>query len=232
MSAEYLRSYLRAIDETPLEMQLGVTQLTNQDFEAIELVKQISAVIEQSKQAATEEERVVHNATVKELFRKMLYRVQMQGEISTELGLRINATQRELGSERGHWESGAFVKREAEANYKLVNPDPPPVVSPKMEREQQRETYAKHPILEEASGSAKKKKKKKTVMRVRQQEYCRWDCTMAEGEMVGCDGGGEDGCPHGEWFHLGCVNLRQPPPPDKKWYCPDCRPNNGGGKKR
>jgi hypothetical protein len=182
-------------------------------------VKQISAVIEQSKQAATEEERVVHNATVKELFRKMLYRVQMQGEISTELGLRINATQRELGSERGHWESGrllfpltlsrvvtpsscpsdlflfrfsrlhatppsgwcewkdrdmspqsvridtictsprptgAFVKREAEANYKLVNPDPPPVVSPKMEREQQRETYAKHPILEEASGSAKK----------------------------------------------------------------------------
>jgi hypothetical protein len=35
MSAEYLRSYLRAIDETPLEMQLGVTQLTNQDFEAI-----------------------------------------------------------------------------------------------------------------------------------------------------------------------------------------------------
>jgi hypothetical protein len=35
MSAEYLRSYLRAIDETPLEMQLGVTQLTYQDFEAI-----------------------------------------------------------------------------------------------------------------------------------------------------------------------------------------------------
>eukprot|EP00035_Acanthoeca_spectabilis_P039324 m.61176 g.61176 ORF g.61176 m.61176 type:complete len:149 (+) comp9545_c0_seq2:533-979(+) len=106
MSAEYLRSYLRAIDETPLEMQLGVTQLTNQDFEAIELVRQIRIEIEAAKSAKTEEDRLEHNSALQELFKKVLYRVQMQGEISTELGLRINATQRELGAERGHWESG------------------------------------------------------------------------------------------------------------------------------
>mmetsp|Transcript_146526 Transcript_146526/g.207789 ORF Transcript_146526/g.207789 Transcript_146526/m.207789 type:complete len:221 (-) Transcript_146526:45-707(-) len=213
MSAEYLRSYLRAIDETPLEMQLGVTQLTNQDFEAIELVKQISDKIEETKRATTEEERFKHNLKLKDLFKKMLYRVQMQGEISTELGLRINATQRELGAERGHWESGAYIKREAEANYKLLNPDPPAVVT-------RPESYAKH-AAEDYMGPAKKKKTKTTKKKVRQQEYCRWDCTLAEGEMVGCDT--EEGCPHGEWFHLVCVGLRQSPPADKKWYCPECR---------
>mmetsp|Transcript_5086 Transcript_5086/g.13222 ORF Transcript_5086/g.13222 Transcript_5086/m.13222 type:complete len:227 (-) Transcript_5086:2477-3157(-) len=226
MSAAYLRSYLRAIDETPLVMQLGVTQLTNQDFEAIELVKQIKEVIGRAKAAANEEERAEHNVAVKELFKKMLYRVQMQGEISTELGLRINITQRELGAERGHWESGAYVKREAEENYKLMHP----VTSTKVERES-----VKRPADNNAAAAApkkvksKKSKSSKSKTKVRQQEYCRWDCTLAEGEMVGCDT--EEGCPHGEWFHLVCVGLRQPPPTDKKWYCPECRPASGSKKR-
>eukprot|EP00038_Savillea_parva_P028319 m.64320 g.64320 ORF g.64320 m.64320 type:complete len:229 (-) comp8218_c1_seq1:173-859(-) len=225
MSAEYLRSYLRAIDETPLEMQLGVTQLTNQDFEAIEHVKQISATIDAAKAATNKEERDEHNQQLKEHFKKMLYRVQMQGEISTELGLRINATQRELGQERGHWESGAYVKREAEANYKLLHPDPPP--APAKIEQPERTSSNKRPAEEPAppsSSSKKKKSKRDKKAKVRQQQYCRWDCTMADGEMVGCD---EEGCPHGEWFHLGCVGLTEPPPPDKKWYCPECRPSSG-----
>eukprot|EP00035_Acanthoeca_spectabilis_P039323 m.61171 g.61171 ORF g.61171 m.61171 type:complete len:226 (+) comp9545_c0_seq1:533-1210(+) len=225
MSAEYLRSYLRAIDETPLEMQLGVTQLTNQDFEAIELVRQIRIEIEAAKSAKTEEDRLEHNSALQELFKKVLYRVQMQGEISTELGLRINATQRELGAERGHWESGAYVRREAEANYKLLNPDPPTVVA------RVSDSDLKHGASE-SLGSAKKKRAKTSSVsqkkKVRQQEYCRWDCTLAEGEMVGCD---EEGCPHGEWFHLVCVGLRQPPPTDHKWFCPECRAANMGKKR-
>ena len=74
-----------------------------------EHVKQISATIDAAKAATNKEERDEHNQQLKEHFKKMLYRVQMQGEISTELGLRINATQRELGQERGHWESGTRV---------------------------------------------------------------------------------------------------------------------------
>lgn len=36
------------------------------------------------------------------------------------------------------------------------------------------------------------------------------------GEMVACDG---PNCKY-EWFHYGCVNLKEPP--KGTWYCPDC----------
>lgn len=37
------------------------------------------------------------------------------------------------------------------------------------------------------------------------------------GEMVACDG---PNCKY-EWFHYGCVNLKEPP--KGTWYCPDCQ---------
>lgn len=40
--------------------------------------------------------------------------------------------------------------------------------------------------------------------------------------MVGCDN--DDGCDFGGgWFHLPCVGLKEVPPEDCKWYCPECR---------
>jgi hypothetical protein len=44
--------------------------------------------------------------------------------------------------------------------------------------------------------------------------------------MVGCD---KEGCPHGEWFHLGCVGLRAPPPKESAWLCPRCLCDNEVG---
>jgi hypothetical protein len=32
--------------------------------------------------------------------------------------------------------------------------------------------------------------------------------------MVGCD---NDNCKNGEWFHLGCVSLKDAPADDEKW---------------
>ena len=38
------------------------------------------------------------------------------------------------------------------------------------------------------------------------------------GEMVGCD---NKDCEHGEWFHLECLKMKNPPRASR-WYCPDC----------
>lgn len=38
------------------------------------------------------------------------------------------------------------------------------------------------------------------------------------GNMVGCD---NPECKI-EWFHYGCVGLKEPPDPKSSWYCPDC----------
>ncbi|KAF5094869.1 hypothetical protein D0Z00_003369 [Geotrichum galactomycetum] len=38
------------------------------------------------------------------------------------------------------------------------------------------------------------------------------------GNMVGCD---NPDCKI-EWFHYGCVGLKEPPDPKSSWYCPDC----------
>jgi len=40
--------------------------------------------------------------------------------------------------------------------------------------------------------------------------------------MIACDN--EGGCPY-EWFHLACVNLKQPTP--EKWYCSACTKEMG-----
>lgn len=40
---------------------------------------------------------------------------------------------------------------------------------------------------------------------------------VSYGEMVACDG---PNCKH-EWFHYGCVNLKEPP--KGIWYCPECK---------
>lgn len=48
-------------------------------------------------------------------------------------------------------------------------------------------------------------------------KYCY--CQEGEhGNMVGCD---NSDCPY-QWFHLDCLNLKNPPK-GKIWYCPDCR---------
>ncbi|KAJ8522929.1 hypothetical protein ONZ45_g612 [Pleurotus djamor] len=43
------------------------------------------------------------------------------------------------------------------------------------------------------------------------------------GDMIACDNEGK--CPF-EWFHLGCVGLKQPTP--EKWYCSECSKTNAG----
>lgn len=39
-------------------------------------------------------------------------------------------------------------------------------------------------------------------------------------DWVGCDM--HEKCDH-EWFHLGCVNLTQPPPDEELWFCDGCQ---------
>ena len=46
--------------------------------------------------------------------------------------------------------------------------------------------------------------------------YCKKD---KGGEMVGCD---NDDCENDQWFHLSCLNLKNPPHANK-WYCANCR---------
>ncbi|CAE6411858.1 unnamed protein product [Rhizoctonia solani] len=41
------------------------------------------------------------------------------------------------------------------------------------------------------------------------------------GEMIGCDNGN---CAI-QWFHMDCVGLKPPVPPDMKWYCSRCKEN-------
>ncbi|EUC66407.1 inhibitor of growth protein amino-terminal histone-binding protein [Rhizoctonia solani AG-3 Rhs1AP] len=41
------------------------------------------------------------------------------------------------------------------------------------------------------------------------------------GEMIGCDNGN---CTI-QWFHMDCVGLKPPVPPDMKWYCSRCKEN-------
>jgi hypothetical protein len=48
--------------------------------------------------------------------------------------------------------------------------------------------------------------------------------TPSHGEMVGCD---NDSCPNGEWFHVGCMNLKEGITTSAEWsqqtwYCPEC----------
>ncbi|RPA88196.1 hypothetical protein BJ508DRAFT_202320, partial [Ascobolus immersus RN42] len=41
---------------------------------------------------------------------------------------------------------------------------------------------------------------------------------VSDGTMVMCD---NPNCEK-EWFHLGCVGLKQAPSSKRKWYCPEC----------
>ncbi|CAH2074694.1 unnamed protein product, partial [Iphiclides podalirius] len=52
--------------------------------------------------------------------------------------------------------------------------------------------------------------------------YCYCRCPYDEvSEMIACDA---EGCPI-EWFHFECVGIMVPP--KGKWYCPECRKNQG-----
>ncbi|EJD03861.1 uncharacterized protein FOMMEDRAFT_83591 [Fomitiporia mediterranea MF3/22] len=50
--------------------------------------------------------------------------------------------------------------------------------------------------------------------------YCQ---KVSYGEMIACD---NDSCPY-EWFHLGCVGLKQPLP--DSWFCDECLKSLGAG---
>ncbi|KZT66825.1 hypothetical protein DAEQUDRAFT_694991 [Daedalea quercina L-15889] len=54
--------------------------------------------------------------------------------------------------------------------------------------------------------------------------YCN---QVSYGAMVACD---NDSCER-EWFHLGCVGLKEPPSSKAKWYCRDCAEKMGQKKK-
>jgi inhibitor of growth protein 3 len=56
------------------------------------------------------------------------------------------------------------------------------------------------------------------------RKYCFCQ-RVSFGEMVGCE---NDKCPY-EWFHLGCVGLKEAPKDQDVWYCPECRPKFAGG---
>ncbi|ERF76845.1 hypothetical protein EPUS_07635 [Endocarpon pusillum Z07020] len=59
------------------------------------------------------------------------------------------------------------------------------------------------------------------------RKYCFCQ-RVSFGEMVGCE---NDKCPY-EWFHLGCVGLKEAPKDQDVWYCPECRPKfTGTGRK-
>jgi inhibitor of growth protein 3 len=59
------------------------------------------------------------------------------------------------------------------------------------------------------------------------RKYC-FCHRISFGEMVGCE---NDKCPY-EWFHLGCVGLKEAPNAQEVWYCPECRPKfTGQGRK-
>lgn len=51
--------------------------------------------------------------------------------------------------------------------------------------------------------------------------YCLCD-RVSFGEMIACE---NEECPR-EWFHLGCVGLKQAPV--GTWYCPECAPKFSG----
>ncbi|CAG0893626.1 unnamed protein product [Cyprideis torosa] len=50
-----------------------------------------------------------------------------------------------------------------------------------------------------------------------EQRYCLCG-QVSYGDMIACDTAG--GCPNGEWFHYGCVDITSTP--KGKWYCPTC----------
>ncbi len=59
------------------------------------------------------------------------------------------------------------------------------------------------------------------------RKYCFCQ-RVSFGEMVGCE---NEKCPY-EWFHLGCVGLKEAPKDQDVWYCPECQPKfTGTGRK-
>jgi inhibitor of growth protein 3 len=59
------------------------------------------------------------------------------------------------------------------------------------------------------------------------RKYCFCQ-RVSFGEMVGCE---NDKCPY-EWFHLGCVGLKEAPKDQDVWYCPECRPKFTGASRK
>ncbi|KZV73983.1 hypothetical protein PENSPDRAFT_648379 [Peniophora sp. CONT] len=43
----------------------------------------------------------------------------------------------------------------------------------------------------------------------------------SSGTMVMCD---NEECQNGSWFHLDCLGMKETPPDDATWYCPQCEP--------
>eukprot|EP00041_Stephanoeca_diplocostata_P002552 m.28002 g.28002 ORF g.28002 m.28002 type:complete len:257 (-) comp13508_c0_seq1:337-1107(-) len=251
MSVEYLRAYIHAIDDAPLDIQYGVSQLSQRDWEAGELLENIKLMI---TSLASPDAKSNDQKELWELCRKLMHVVQAQEETTTEMCTSISRTANELDKYRAEFESGAYLKRE------LLENAPPPSSAPssttasnsqrsKSSKKTKDSTSQKGPgasssvssktgnSVSSSSGTSKHgssgnssksqqaKKKRRTQSKkekkpVERPQYCRPDCTVADGEMVGCD---QSGCPHGEWFHLSCVGLKKSPGEDQKWYCPDCK---------
>ncbi|KAF9488496.1 hypothetical protein BDN71DRAFT_1457120 [Pleurotus eryngii] len=87
----------------------------------------------------------------------------------------------------------------------------PPPVAKKLEEDEEMEGEAEEEAEEDDEEDADD-----------ERLYCFCQ-KRSYGDMIACDNEGK--CPY-EWFHLGCVGLKQPTP--EKWYCSECLSKGAG----
>lgn len=219
MSVEYLRAYIRAIDDAPLDIQYGVSQLSQRDWEAGELLENIKLMITSlvSPDAKSSDQKELW-----ELCRKLMHVVQAQEETTGEMCTSITSTANELDKHRAEFESGAYLKRELLENAPTASSVPSATTTPTTQRPKTNKKpkdssshksanasssgasskpnsnvvtnsassggTSKHGSANISSKSQQAKKKRRTQIKkekkpVEPPQYCRPDCTVADGEM-------------------------------------------------
>ncbi|KAI0075453.1 hypothetical protein K474DRAFT_1699040 [Panus rudis PR-1116 ss-1] len=107
--------------------------------------------------------------------------------------------------------------------------------TPAPRRKSRRRTAEKQPSTEKSASPSRKLKltvpplasvTNQTVQQSDAQDaadqnklYCLCN-RPSEGDMIACD---NPTCER-EWFHYACVGITEDPPPNLKWYCPNCQP--------
>jgi hypothetical protein len=235
MSAEYLRAFVRATDDAPLEVQRSISEIQGKDCEARELLSLIKDMLANLQNVPSDEKKD-KLTEIREHTLKLGKIMKAQSTISDMMGASIKSTGMELQQQRDDYKTGAYKKKEQAERERLAREEREAAERRRKEAldEERRNRPPPQPLQQQRPPKKLKKnrpKEKEEVTPIKKPKkpnnrprYCTPNCLHQDGEMVGCD---NDNCSHGEWFHLQCVGLKVSPAEDKKWFCPTCKKEMG-----
>lgn len=216
-AGEFLEEYIESLENLPSEVQQGLQELGKADAQYFDLResyrghwKKYTKSAKRSSIPAEEDANLVaarlniekeYCAAMRKVDQKIDYSLKLYDLINRQI-VRLDEETQRLG-----------IDLQDPGEVKKVNLD---VASANRDRKSQ-----KGPMSAPRSNPSGRKRGAGAIMMdidPNEPLYCFCQ-QVSYGDMVGCD---NDSCDK-EWFHYGCVGLKEPP--IGKWYCSTCLTN-------